>query len=141
MAKNSNDTPFWLHLLNTEVDGNKSGIIWTLSGAVAIYNFGEEMATKLPESKSRVHYTKSFEEAQKLAKIFNSIKPVRRPNDINQLAKAVAMLADMDDVAPEELTEKEIAAHLGGIARKNKISKEKRSQIAKKGANKRWGND
>lgn len=68
--------------------------------------------------------------------------------DLNQLAKSIVDQATGDAPAQPEQTEKNPAAvalgRLGGLkggaARAKKLTAEERSEIAKKAANKRWGN-
>lgn len=70
----------------------------------------------------------------------------KRPKDTNQRAKSIVELAtgESKDVNPDEgKNPKSIeAGRLGGLkggkARANKLSSEKRKEIAKKAANKRW---
>ena len=71
-------------------------------------------------------------------------KPTRtRPTDINQLAAAiVAQVADSAEVQPEKNPAAVALGRLGGLkggkARAAKLSKKKRSDIAKKAAKARW---
>lgn len=74
------------------------------------------------------------------------MKP-KRPRDPNQLAKLITDIATGDIERPQNKpTSKNPAAvalgRLGGLkggkARAEKLSKEKRSEIAKKAANNRW---
>ncbi len=70
-------------------------------------------------------------------------KRPRRPTDMNQLAAAV--VAEATGTAPEVAPEsrKAAAGRLGGLtggkARAAKLSKKRRSEIAKKAAKARWG--
>jgi hypothetical protein len=67
--------------------------------------------------------------------------------DINQMAKSIVNLATGNPVTEEPLVEKNPAAvalgRLGGLkggkARAEKLSAKKRTQIAKKAAQARWG--
>ena len=74
-------------------------------------------------------------------------KKQARPRDTNQLAKSIVDIATREvDPAPIEATVKNPAAvalgRLGGLkggkARAAKLSPKKRSEIAKKAAQKRW---
>lgn len=76
-----------------------------------------------------------------------SSKPKKRPTDENQLAKMLVDFATGDDEPKaEEKPEKNPAAvalgrlggKKGGPARAKKLSKKKRSDIAKKAAKARW---
>lgn len=65
-------------------------------------------------------------------------KKPKRPRDPNQLAKMIT------DIATGEVTEEAPPASAkvgspGGKARAEKIAPERRSEIAKKAAEKRWG--
>lgn len=66
----------------------------------------------------------------------------KRPRDTNQLAKMIVDLSTGDEVEPE-LSVKAKAGRLGGLkggkARKDALTPERRSEIAKKAAEKRWG--
>jgi len=70
----------------------------------------------------------------------------KRPKDANQLAKLITDIATGEE-ADEAKTEKNAAAVelgrkgglKGGKARADKLSPEKRKEIAKKAAEKRWG--
>lgn len=66
----------------------------------------------------------------------------KRPRDTNQLAKFIVDLSTGDEVEPE-LSVKAKAGRLGGLkggkARKAALTPERRSEIAKKAAEKRWG--
>lgn len=65
----------------------------------------------------------------------------KRPRDINQLAKMIVDLSTGETTEPE-LSPKQRAGQLGGlrggVARAKKLSKKRRSEIAKKAAEKRW---
>lgn len=65
----------------------------------------------------------------------------KRPKDANQLAKFIVDLSTGDEMEPE-LSPKARAGQLGGLkggkARKDALSPERRSEIAKKAAEKRW---
>ena len=74
-------------------------------------------------------------------------KKPTRPRDTNQLAKSIVDLATGEvDPTPIEVKEKNPAAvalgRLGGLkggkARADKLTPEKRTEIAKKAAQKRW---
>lgn len=73
----------------------------------------------------------------------------RAPQDENQLAKSIVDELTIDEDEQEPPPEKNPAAvalgRLGGLkggkARAEKLSKKKRSEIAKKAARKRWGYD
>ena len=76
----------------------------------------------------------------------------KKPRDLNQLAKAIVDEATgqpQDEDKPDENEGKNPAAvalgRLGGLkggkARAEKLTKEQRSEIAKKAARSRWGND
>jgi hypothetical protein len=75
------------------------------------------------------------------------MKKDKRPRDTNQLAKNIVDLAIGDATEPKTEIEKNPHAvelgRLGGLkggnARAKKLSAKKRSEIAKKGANARWG--
>ena len=70
----------------------------------------------------------------------------KRPTDVNQRAKSIVDIAtgEIEDVNPENGKNLNAVAlgRLGGLkggkARASKMSKEKRSEIAKKAANSRW---
>jgi hypothetical protein len=74
-------------------------------------------------------------------------KNPKRPRDPNQLAKMIVELSTQDALPPEEKPEKNAAAvslgRLGGLkggkARADKLTPEKRQEIARKAAAKRWG--
>jgi hypothetical protein len=65
-----------------------------------------------------------------------------RPRDTNQLAKMIVDLTTGDETEPEPNV-KQAAGRLGGLkggkARSDSLSPERRSEIAKKAAKKRWG--
>lgn len=72
----------------------------------------------------------------------------KRPKDANQLAKLIADIAtgETEDTETTEDGKNPAAVALGrlggkkgGKARANKLSPEKRKEIAKKAAEKRWG--
>jgi hypothetical protein len=75
------------------------------------------------------------------------MKKDKRPRDTNQLAKNIVDLAIGDATEPTPQDNKNPPAvelgRLGGLkggkARAEKLSAKKRSEIAKKGANARWG--
>jgi len=64
-----------------------------------------------------------------------------RPRDVNQLAKMIVDLTTGDETEPE-LSAKQKAGKLGGLkggkARAETLSPERRSEIAKKAAERRW---
>lgn len=67
----------------------------------------------------------------------------KRPRDPNQLGKLIVALSvgEEEDVLPVEPPKNEAAAalgRLGGAARAKSMSPEKRAEIAKKAAAKRW---
>lgn len=73
-------------------------------------------------------------------------KHPKRPRDPNQLAKSIIEIATGErpdrDPTPQEQGKDAIASSLGsrgGKARAKTLSKEQRSEIAKKGAATRWG--
>jgi hypothetical protein len=65
----------------------------------------------------------------------------KRPRDTNQLAKFIVDLSTGDEAEPE-LSVKARAGRLGGLkggnARKDALTPERRSEIAKKAATARW---
>ncbi|MEQ1761882.1 MAG: histone H1 [Pyrinomonadaceae bacterium] len=65
----------------------------------------------------------------------------KRPRDANQLAKMIVDLSTGDESEPE-MNVKQKAGQLGGLkggqARKEALTPERRSEIAKKAAEKRW---
>lgn len=62
----------------------------------------------------------------------------KRPRDTNQLAKHIVDLAT-GDAHESKASERHVhAGGLGGKARADKLSAERREQIAKKAANRRW---
>lgn len=67
----------------------------------------------------------------------------KRPRDPSQLARAIVDIAtgEVEDVDPDEGKDKAAQAmgRKGGKARAEKISPERRSEIARKAAAKRWG--
>ncbi len=74
-----------------------------------------------------------------------SDKPQKPPKDINQLAKHVlgATIGEAEKIVKPEVDPKmkklsELGAAKGGEARKNKLTPEERSAIAKKAAKPRW---
>jgi len=75
------------------------------------------------------------------------MKKEKRPRDTNQLAKNIVDLAigEATEVKPEEVKNPHAVelGRLGGLkggdARAKKLSAKKRSAIAKKGADARWG--
>lgn len=75
-------------------------------------------------------------------------KPRKRPRDFSQAAKLVVDIAtgQVEDrpPTPEEQGKDPAAAALGrrgGTARASKLSPEKRAQIARKAAHRRWHKD
>lgn len=74
------------------------------------------------------------------------MKRVKLPRDPNQRAKAT-LEAMLGETIPEPIPEKDAAAVesgrrgglIGGRARAEKLSPERRSEIARKAAAKRWG--
>ena len=73
----------------------------------------------------------------------------KRPRDANQLAKLIADVATGKDRLPEDKPTKKNKAAMelgrlgglkGGKARADKLTPERRSEIARKAANRRWGN-
>lgn len=68
----------------------------------------------------------------------------KRPRDVNQLAKMIVDLTTGNPIVenPSELSPKARAGHLGGLkggkARNDALTPERRSEIAKKAAEKRW---
>ncbi len=70
-------------------------------------------------------------------------KPLKRPRDPNQLAKLIADIAtgDVDDKAPPAGAMEELGRMgglKGGVARAAALSPERRKEIAKAAAAKRW---
>lgn len=65
----------------------------------------------------------------------------KRPRDVNSLAKMIVDLSTGDETEPE-LNVKQKAGQLGGLkggkARSESLTPERRSEIAKKAAEKRW---
>ena len=70
------------------------------------------------------------------------MKP-KRPRDTNQLAKYIVDLATGEAPPDSEPTERQVASRAGGLkggeARAAKLTPEKRSEIAKRAAARRWG--
>ena len=70
-----------------------------------------------------------------------AIKP-KRPRDFNQLAKLIVDIAVGDAPPDTPPTKKQVASSKGGIkggaVRKNVLTPEQRSEIAKKAAAARW---
>ena len=66
----------------------------------------------------------------------------KRPRDINQLAKMIVDLTTGNPIVEEPESVKAKAGRLGGLkggkARKDALSPERRSEIAKKAAAARW---
>lgn len=64
-----------------------------------------------------------------------------RPRDVNQLAKMIVDVTTGDETEPEPNV-KQKAGRLGGLkggkARADSLTPEKRSEIARKAAEKRW---
>ncbi len=71
------------------------------------------------------------------------VKP-RRPKDTNQRAKLIMELATGGEIE-KELSPKAVSGRKGGLkggkARAKKLTPEQRSEIARKAAEKRWGNN
>jgi len=67
----------------------------------------------------------------------------KRPRDPNQRAKLIVDIVTGESDEAKAPTEKDPAAvalgRRGGKARSEKLSAEQRSEIARKGANSRWG--
>lgn len=65
----------------------------------------------------------------------------KRPRDVNQLAKMIVDLTTGDETEPE-LNIKQQAGRLGGLkggkARNDALTPERRSEIAREAAKKRW---
>lgn len=78
--------------------------------------------------------------------MLEAMKRVKLPRDVNQRAKAILDIVT-GDATPEPIPEKDQAAVesgrrgglKGGKARAEKLSSERRSEIARKAAAKRWG--
>lgn len=72
-------------------------------------------------------------------------KPPKRPRDTNQLAKMLVDLAtgERTEEKPEPPTPAQEFARSGGLkggaARRDSLTPERRAEIARKAANKRWG--
>ena len=74
-------------------------------------------------------------------------KDSKRPKDANQLAKLIADMATGENEDKKEPSTKNPSAvalgrlggQKGGKARASKLTPEKRQEIAKKAADKRWG--
>jgi len=72
-------------------------------------------------------------------------KPPKRPRDANQLARMIVDLAtgEREDEKPEPLTPAREFARSGGLkggaARRDALTPERRVEIARKAAAKRWG--
>lgn len=73
-------------------------------------------------------------------------KKIKLPADINKKAKSIVDLATSEDSDTEQDAIKAAAAALGrkgglkgGKARANSLTPERRAEIAKKAAQKRWG--
>ena len=68
-----------------------------------------------------------------------TLTPKKRPTDINQRAKLIVDIAigEVEDVSGKNEAAVSLG-HLGGKARSKKLSPEKRSEIARKAAKKRW---
>jgi hypothetical protein len=63
----------------------------------------------------------------------------KRPRDANQLAKFIVDVATGEvENKPAEGNQQKAAGSLGGATRASRLSKEKRSKIAKKAAEARW---
>ncbi len=77
--------------------------------------------------------------------MLEAMKRVKLPRDVNQRAKAILDIVT-GDVTPEPMPEKDQAAvesgrrggKIGGKARAEKLSPERRSEIARKAASARW---
>jgi hypothetical protein len=73
------------------------------------------------------------------------VKKVKLPRDVNQRSQAILDIVT-GDVIPEPIPEKDAAAVesgrrgglLGGKARAERLTPERRSEIARKAATKRW---
>ena len=69
------------------------------------------------------------------------LEQMKRPRDVNQLAKMIVDLTTGDETEPE-LSPRAKAGQLGGLkggkARAESLTPEQRSAIAKKAADKRW---
>lgn len=77
-------------------------------------------------------------------KMTGSQRIPKRPRDPNQLAKLIADIAtgDVDDAAPTESEMAKLGREgglKGGSARAAALSPERRSEISRKAAEKRWG--
>ena len=78
--------------------------------------------------------------------MLEAMKRTRLPRDVNQRAKAILDIVT-GEVTPEPIPEKDAAAvesgrrggKIGGKARAEKLSPERRSEIARMAAAKRWG--
>lgn len=77
-------------------------------------------------------------------------KQAKRPKDANQLAKLITEIATGETKDEEKTKDGKNAAAValgrlggqkGGKARANKLTPEKRKEIAKKAAEKRWSNN
>jgi len=63
----------------------------------------------------------------------------KRPRDANQLAKFIVDVAtgeELDKVSPK--SQQKAAGSLGGATRASRLSKQQRSEIARKAAKARW---
>ena len=74
-------------------------------------------------------------------------KTPKRPRDPNQLAKMIADIAtgEVSDTPPERLSEMGELGRAGGLkggkARADSLTPERRAEIARKAAAKRWAKD
>lgn len=67
-------------------------------------------------------------------------KKPKRPRDPNQLAKLMVDIASGEESENTEETVAEVSGRKGGAARASNLTPERRKEIAKKAAAKRWGN-
>ncbi|KMK67146.1 hypothetical protein IMCC21224_112010 [Puniceibacterium sp. IMCC21224] len=67
----------------------------------------------------------------------------KRPRDANQLAKFILDVAtgEVEDKTPEKSEAQSLGGKKGAKIRTSNLSPSQRSDIAKKAANTRWGND
>jgi hypothetical protein len=63
----------------------------------------------------------------------------RQPQDVNVLAASIVEEATGDDKNPAAVALGRLGGLKGGKARAKKLSKKRRSEIAKKAAQARWG--
>ena len=78
-----------------------------------------------------------------MLKILNSISYKKRPTDIDQRAKLIVDVAIGETEEEKDTCNPNAVAlgKLGGVARAQKLTAERRSEIAKKAAKKRWEKD